>query len=128
MEAKHTLGPWRWREYGGRIELVAPHSGTLLVMDFTRKGWSGAQPRFAIRSDSMGGIMRDASDMDFENHPDARLIAAAPDLLEACKELCRRLEANELVNRPSNPCNHYDQPAYDRARAAIAKATGGGGA
>jgi hypothetical protein len=57
-----------------------------------------------------------------------QLERAAPDLLEACKELCARLEANELVNRPSNPCNHYDQPAYDRARAAIAKAEGGGGA
>jgi hypothetical protein len=59
-----------------------------------------------------------------EAEANARLIAAAPDLLAACKALCRRLESNELVNRPDNPCNHYDQPAYDEALAAIAKAEG----
>jgi hypothetical protein len=125
MEAKHTLGPWRWREYGGRIELVAPHSGTLLVMDFTRKGWSGAQPRFAIRSDSMGGIMRDASDMDFENHPDARLIAAAPDMLAALELVATGIHRDKKMNACSLSGG---SAAVHAVEAAIAKATGGGGA
>ncbi len=47
------------------------------------------------------------------------------DLLECCKDLCRRLEVNELVNRPDKPGNEYDQPAYDRAKAAIAAAEAG---
>jgi hypothetical protein len=51
-----------------------------------RKGTQGAEPRFGIRSDSdLGGVMRKASEISVEDHPDARLIAAAPDLLEALK-------------------------------------------
>jgi len=46
----------------------------------------------------------------------------AVELLASLKELCRRLEVNELVNRPTDPCNHYDQPAYDRAQALIRRA------
>jgi len=45
-------------------------------------------------------------------------------LLASCKELGQRLESNELVNRPEKFGNEYDQPAYDRAQAAIAKAEG----
>lgn len=57
-------------------------------------------------------------------HPNARLIAAAPELLNAVKKLMSRLEVNELVNHPNDPANKYDQPAYDRAAAAIAKTEG----
>jgi hypothetical protein len=86
---------------------------------------------------TVGHYSSDGTWMPESDHKDATAAAARvhylnggayADLLVACKELCRRLEANELVNRPSNPCNHYDQPTYDRARAAIAKATGGGDA
>lgn len=48
------------------------------------------------------------------------------ELVDACEQLCNRLEVAELVNRPGNPCNHYDQPTYDRAKAIIARAKGGG--
>ncbi len=52
------------------------------------------------------------------------LFAAAPDLLAACKKLCRQLESNEMVNRPDDPCNYISQPDYDFAVAAIRKAEG----
>lgn len=62
--------------------------------------------------------------MDIENPHDARLIAAAPDLLEACvdlvgKEPCR-YDHNEFCQEHycSKPCKH------ETARAAIAKALG----
>jgi hypothetical protein len=54
----------------------------------------------------------------------AHFIRAAPALFEACRRLCHRLEVNELVNRPGNPCNHYDQPDYDFAKQAMAAALG----
>lgn len=41
-------------------------------------------------------------------------------LVEALKGLCHRMEVDELVNRPENPGNQYDQPAYDAAVAALA--------
>ena len=50
---------------------------------------------------------------------DARLIAAAPDLLEALIMCCQSMSS---VLPDFNP---FDQAAYDKARAAIAKATGG---
>jgi hypothetical protein len=50
-----------------------------------------------------------------ENLPNARLIAAAPDLLEALKEM---LDSHE------DACTGYGEGAADKARSAIAKATG----
>jgi hypothetical protein len=54
-----------------------------------------------------------------------RILTQDRDLLyDACQRLCRRLEVNELVNRPNTPGNEYDQPDYDFACAAIRKAKG----
>ena len=52
---------------------------------------------------------------DEENEANARLIAAAPDLLEALKEM---LDSHE------DACTGYGEGAADKARSAIAKATG----
>ena len=85
----YTPGPWQW--YGNtevrRILLVSPPNGIQTVMDFARYGMHAATPRF-----QKDGLMYRAEEMvDYEveyrrditgiNHPDARLIAAAPDLL-----------------------------------------------
>lgn len=51
-----------------------------------------------------------------DNKANARLIAAAPDLLEALKDM---LDGHE------DACTGYGEGAADKARAAIAKATGG---
>ena len=48
---------------------------------------------------------------------DARLIAAAPELLEALQEM---IDAHAI---PSTVCN--ERPTYEKAMKAIAKATGG---
>jgi hypothetical protein len=58
---------------------------------------------------------------------DARLIAAAPDLLEALKEATTALEWRweRIANRAEPVHETSIQEAYNKARAAIAKATGG---
>ena len=58
---------------------------------------------------------------------DARLIAAAPDLLEALKEATSALEWRweRVANRAAPVHETAIQEAYNQARAAIAKATGG---
>jgi len=101
----HTPGPWGWFGSQSGVYLATPDRGRTYVMGFRRMGLQGAQPTFRD-----GGVMRPASDLvrfavgegvakgftegradrsvyryDISDvdHPDARLIAAAPDLLEA---------------------------------------------
>ena len=96
--AGHTPGSWQWRislrSRSARIE--TPHSGRLFVMLFDRWGMQGAQPVFGVwdnakpRGYGNSGWMRPAEvlatnpDHNGEAqllHPDALLMAAAPDLL-----------------------------------------------
>lgn len=123
-EAKHTPGPWQWHYRGDQgYELIHPKSGWLIVMDFVRHGMRGAQPRFAkwegVERGRMGGIMHKATELvPLDMHPDASLIAAAPDLLASL------LECLAIV-RLQNGNLHPDTNAIqDRANAAIEKATG----
>lgn len=131
----HTPGPWAWfgNANSNHIYLATTHSGRRYVMDFVRWGMNGAQPRFQPRNEGMvpakdllkfavgdrsivgvdaarkdGSVYRfDVSGID---HPDARLIAAAPDLLEALRY------AGELLEYGG-----FDMSKID---AAIAKAEG----
>lgn len=90
-DTKHTPGPWQWvkrQAFGGRsIDLVHPHRGYLTVMDFVRLGMQGGTFRLATwkgeQRENMGGIMRPAHELDILNHPDAKLLAAAPLMFEA---------------------------------------------
>lgn len=104
-----TKGPWYWRKMGNHLSLVAAHSGTLIVMDFVRKGMNGAEPRFAIRRDSMGGLMVNSSqlcEMLDIDHPDARLISLAPEMLDAIRAY--KLLDDRHANCPE--CEGEDAP------------------
>jgi len=119
----HTPGPWMWDvSPGGEIRLATPDRGRLFVMGFARMGMRGAQPRFAMwgegQRERRGGIMHDFADAGGENHPDARLIAAAPELLAAL-ERC----LSWLTSYPGGTTMTPTGP-YEQARKAIAKATG----
>jgi len=61
-----------------------------------------------------------------ENAANARLIAAAPELLEALKRLARAYEADSEVCPDMSVQTAYEtnSEAHRQARAAIAKATG----
>ena len=110
--AKHTPGPWvveggqqAWSAAKGSIETVL----------------GGADGETVVASlCTGGGRFSDNAAALAQTKADARLIAAAPDLLEACETL--------LVEGLGVPLNSRT-PLFDdvvrNARAAIAKARGG---
>jgi hypothetical protein len=90
----HTPGPWRYK----------PHSVDSNYMLI----FCSADPS---EGDNLRGYCGEAN---------ARLIAAAPDLLEALQSMC---EYTAELN-PSQGFDGHDADAVNKARAAIAKATG----
>ncbi len=131
MMNKHTPGPWRW-EFNREYKILHLVGGRplydLTIMDFDRWGMSGAVATLRDPAEDGMNIMHRLCDRPdwiapFQGrahhagwcadvtHPDMRLMAAAPDLLEALQEMVRTFAKNHA-------------PAVDVARAAIAKATG----
>jgi len=137
MKAKHTPGPWRW-EFNHKHKSLHLVGGVptydLTIMEPIRWGMNGGTLQFRDTAHDGVNIMHKLHDRadwtePFENrehhvkwcanivHPDARLMAAAPDLLEAlklCAAVCSgaTLSKSQLVR------------ALEHAQAALKKATG----
>lgn len=92
---KYTPGPWAvCSSYtAGRIIVKAPQPTNRVLAGF-------------------GSEDEPLDDIDWAN---ARLIAAAPELLEALKAALKVIEGY---------CDHWEQDVYEKAQAAIAKAEG----
>lgn len=130
MSTQHTPGPWRW-EFNAEhrnLNLVGGRPRyDLTVVDFERWGMNGATMRLRDTAHDGMNIMHRVHEQpdwiapepgrehhkqwhQLLTHPDALLIAAAPVLLQALRDI-----AEEST----------DAGAVECARAAIAKATGG---
>lgn len=147
-QGRYTPGPWAWFGNAGSnsVYLATVHSGRRFVMDFTRWGFRGAQPRFQHER----GIMTDAKDLlQFEvgdqsivgievakkdtsvyrldvrgiDNADARLIAAAPEMLEALQGFVAKIDPAVLVENDLSMSALADE--LRAALSVIAKATGG---
>jgi hypothetical protein len=91
MGAKHTPGPWVADEY--------PHGDVWHI-------------RYGKRGNWLAEVMTDGDHKGAA--ADARLIASAPDLLEALQSLVANLAEGDFIS----------ETRIDAARAAIARATG----
>ena len=133
----HTPGPWRW-EYNAAHKSVHLVGGRpqydLTVMDFSRWGMGGAVPRFrdtAVDGMDLMDRLCDKPDwiapatgrehhkhwFQLVTHPDARLMAAAPEMADALRAILFQLTQGDKV---------FDRDAcITQARAAYAKATRG---
>lgn len=127
MTTKHTLGPWLFR--------TAPTSAGLCHI-VSAADWKGA----FIYGDGIRKGVDDALPKAQELAANARLIAAAPDLLEALKEIMPFIATaaigchGEKCREPwCHSCNGEEEAeaaaqkgcdAWAKARAAIARATG----
>ena len=142
---KHTPGPWRWEfnESHRSLHLVGGRPMyDLTVVDFKRWGMCGATMRLRDTShDGMNLMFRVHERADWIapepgrvhhkswhqllTHPDARLIAAAPDLLEACMAAieCGMVPVMSAAEGGAAKYSRHVEVA-DMIRAAIAKATG----
>ena len=97
MKTKHTPGPWVARKVRGL-------------------GYPG-QSGYAI---DFNEDQEQVVDYVYEE-ADARLIASAPELLEALEDLKREVILSDV---PSHYIDSHFKPWIDKARAAIKKATG----
>lgn len=141
MSSNFTPGPWRWElnERHRGLCLCGAAGYDLTVMDFVRWGMGSAAPRFRtevggapqvmVRAESFGVVVpgreHHAEWFKTVNHPDAALIASAPELLEALEA------AVECGMVPTSSANEGGAHAHvrqlhvaDQIRAAIAKARG----
>lgn len=101
MTTKHTPGPWIWTD---RFYTMSGEPCMTLLGD----------------NESYGILCTDGisnSPQGIGNEANARLIAAAPELLEALREIMADLDANY-------GCITQPHERIGRARAAISKATG----
>lgn len=138
----HTPGPWRWEisMHSKRVHLVggARPQYDLSIMDFDRWGMGGAtmvlrdtahdgfniMHKLHERPDWIAPFKGREHHADWCSnviHPDARLIAAAPDLLDVVQTLVALVHGHA-----TDPALILDEnsPLMDAARAVIAKATG----
>ena len=106
MKTTHTPGPW------GTI-----HSGKTVV---------GPPTGRAEHPIPQSPGFREVIACSIENPANARLIASAPELLDALTDAYRELVADDIVTqvlREKHHLPHTENPVLEKIRAAIARAT-----
>lgn len=94
MQTKHTPGPWNWAK-------------------------SDIDGKYSIYGNGPLAYCGDTGAVDGDGEANARLIAAAPDLLAALEALVGEADLGEV------DLDDDDRAKLEQARTAIAKATGG---
>lgn len=113
-ETKFTPGPWSaWLGRGGHSRTGPAAAAAHLFVSEHKKSPYGAFVEMSSKSMECPCIA--LGDTKERAEANARLIAAAPELLEALQKLCAIQESGDVACWAGE---------WDQARAAIAKATG----
>ena len=107
IKASVTPGPWEFRVYAEGCTVVSKHDQPGRSV---RQGLRGVSVKVAAH-------VRDDQSNAREASTDARLIVAAPDLLDVCEAIVTAFEGNHF---PTDTQKHV----LDGAKAAIAKVRG----
>lgn len=121
-----TAGPWRWR-FNDRIkndgpDLIAPHSGTLYVMGFARRGMRGAEPTFSDRTKDekgrwQGGIMYKFSEWWKRSAAASPALAPDADFIARSREIVPELVAEvERLKAALEAIAEATKPVYDERK------------
>lgn len=119
----HTPGPWEIAPYSDRDEVLS------VVADYKDLGGGKCQAHWIAECSADLDFDTDREQVLTTNEANARLIAAAPDLLAALKDAESKMFAlGREFSSPRFTDRYGDGPALldlaERARAAIAKAEG----
>lgn len=74
MKTEHTPGPWAWQLFGDTYSLTAQHGRREQIISAIPHG----QMKYPVVAMASDGRLQDVD----PKHPNARLIASAPDLLD----------------------------------------------
>ena len=114
MSAKFTPGPWRVHVADG--PKVGPDDGFMPIGGCGCCGspWVASHIKFARLDDASDARAAKNAERKANEEANARLIAAAPELHEACAAIVAALGPQPIKSRES-------MDAFDKCRAALAK-------
>lgn len=101
MENKFTKGPWKWQKFGSYYNLTAQHGMREIIISANLEFGSG-YPFVSMNED---GILEPVN----PENPNAKLIAAAPDLIEACIIARKEMQKNGITYDNANIYNKIDK-------------------
>lgn len=110
METKYTAAPWAWQLFGDTYMLAAQHGRREIIIGaIEAPEWKYPVPAMTDK-----GLLKVVDNQ----HANAKLIAAAPELLEALQHIAEYEERGRAKGEP-----RISEKWYNEVKAAIKKAT-----